>query len=225
MALQPEPVAPGAIPPALEQELAHLLEQNEDEAEAALVDLCARFPEHASILRSGLARLRGLGIYGGDRDRSEPPERLGEFRLLAKLGGGGMGVVYLAHQPALGREVALKLIRPEQLYFPGARERFLREVDAVARLQHPGIVPIITFGEERSSPYLAMERIPGASLTDVLRELPRLGPEELRGAHMLAAVRRSLGGAGPGADGATDEPAFFRGSWVDVSLRVVLPAG
>ena len=76
------------------------------------------------------------------------PEQLGEFRLQKRIGAGGMGVVYLAEQQSLKRIVALKLVRPEQRFFPGARERFRREVEAVARLGDPGIVPIYSVGEE-----------------------------------------------------------------------------
>jgi serine/threonine-protein kinase len=72
-----------------------------------------------------------------------------------------MGVVYRARQLSLDREVALKVIRPEQLLFPGVRERFQREVEIIARLQHEGIVQLYSFGEERGIPWFAMERIRG----------------------------------------------------------------
>ena len=74
---------------------------------------------------------------------------VGPYKLLDQIGEGGMGVVYLAEQPSLKRQVALKLIRPEHLYFPRAKERFRREVEAIARLQHPGIVPVYCVGDEQ----------------------------------------------------------------------------
>src|SRR5207253_792964 len=76
----------------------------------------------------------------------EQREHLGGFRLIERIGEGGMGLVWIAEEVALGRRVALKMVRPEQAWFGGARERFRREVEAVARLQHPGIVPIYAFG-------------------------------------------------------------------------------
>ena len=79
-----------------------------------------------------------------------------------------MGVVYRAEQRSLGREVALKVLRPDRLWFEGAHEHFRREVEAIAQLQHPGIVPVYSVGEEEGIPYFAMERIAGATLADVL---------------------------------------------------------
>src|SRR6185369_10666311 len=105
-----------------------------------------------------------------------------------KLGEGGMGVVYLAEQCSLKRQVALKLVRPEQLYFPGARERFRREVEAVARLSHPGIVSVFTVGEEQGLPFFAMELLRGASLDEVVQALAGRAPEKLTGADLAAVV-------------------------------------
>jgi len=71
-----------------------------------------------------------------------PHERLGEYRLLRKLGEGGMGVVYLAEQESLGRLVAVKLIRQELAGSPTAAKRLQLEARAVASLRHPNIVEI-----------------------------------------------------------------------------------
>lgn len=99
-----------------------------------------------------------------------PFERLGEYRLLRKLGGGGMGMVFLAEQESLDRMVALKVIRPEYLHSPTAIERFHREARALAKLQHPNIVTIYGFGEHQGSHFIAMELVPGQSLREVLAE-------------------------------------------------------
>src|SRR5262245_28550165 len=139
--------------------------------------------------------------------KSELPERLGDFRLIRALGSGGMGVVYLANQESLGREVAIKLIRPENLYFPGARERFQREVEAVARLKHPGIVPVYTVGEEAGVPYFAMEHIDGCSLEDVLRLVKTEPPERLTGRDLARAC------------GAQGTP--FGAGWVEAAFHLI----
>src|SRR5262249_44449060 len=70
-----------------------------------------------------------------------------------------------------GRTVAVKLIRPEQLWFDGARARFRREIEAVAALSHPGIVTVLAVGEVDEVPYFAMELVDGRSLAAVLDEL------------------------------------------------------
>jgi serine/threonine protein kinase len=186
----------------------------------AVEEACAGHPEHAleirermgMILRMGLLRSRGSGPEGF-------PERLGEFRLVRRLGGGGMGVVYHATQEPLGREVALKLIRPEHLYFPRARERFRRETEAVAKLQHPGIVAIHTVGEEQGIPFFAMEMVAGATLAEVLQAVAGRAPESLRGRDMCAAIRARLSESGRECD--ERDGAVFAGSWVDACAGVV----
>src|SRR5262249_15856213 len=117
------------------------------------------------------------------------PESLGEFRLIRRIGGGGMGVVYLARQESLGREVALKLIRPEHLYFEGAKLRFRREVEAIASLNHPGIVPIYTVGEEKGIPYHSMENVEGSPLSEVLESLRGRDVTELTATDLTTAIK------------------------------------
>ncbi len=134
--------AAGADP--VEDLMARCLEAPSDERGELLERLRAEHPELAAELRARFDVLRGMGlgrVLASDTPESIP-ERLGDFRLIERLGGGGMGVVYRAEQVSLGREVALKLVRPELLYFPGAERRFRREVEAVARLKHAGIVPV-----------------------------------------------------------------------------------
>jgi tetratricopeptide (TPR) repeat protein/tRNA A-37 threonylcarbamoyl transferase component Bud32 len=98
---------------------------------------------------------------------------LGRFRLVEKVGGGGMGVVYRAFEDPPGREVALKLVRPEHLWFEGAHKRFVREVETVAAMQHPGIVPVYSCGDHDGVPFCAMEYVRGRSLADLIAELRR----------------------------------------------------
>jgi serine/threonine protein kinase len=190
-----------------EEILGRVLALDEGEQEAALERACAERPELAAALRKGFAFLKGAGMLEAPPPR-DFPERLGDFRLLSKLGGGGMGVVYLATQEALGRTVAVKLMRPEQLFFPQARERFRREYEAIARLQHPGIVPIYTVGEAEGVPYFAMEWIEGRTLAEVLSDFRGVDPQAVAGADFAAAV------------GAEPDAAAFHGSLADVALRI-----
>ncbi|MCB9897807.1 MAG: protein kinase [Planctomycetes bacterium] len=173
--------------------------------------LCAGHPAHAGELRARVDELRSVGLVGGPPADDAIPERLGGFRLLRRLGGGGMGVVYEAEQAPLGRHVALKLVRPDQLYFPGARKRFARELEAVSRLAHPGIVPVFAAGEERGIPFFAMELVRGATLEEVLGVLRGRDVATLTGGDLRQAVEQVVrardGDAieAPGAAGGRDE--------------------
>src|SRR6516225_6941142 len=75
------------------------------------------------------------------------PEAFGRYRVVKKLGAGGMGSVYLAHDATLDRDVALKVPRPDALGGPAGRERFLREARAAAALEHPALCPVHDVGE------------------------------------------------------------------------------
>ncbi len=190
------------------------LDRMERSGLGAIEELCRERPEHAAALRSRMSTLAGTGLLEADADI---PERLGDFRLRRRLGAGGMGIVYAALQESLGREVALKLVRPDQLFFPGARERFRREVEVVAHLQHPGIVPVYTVGEEHGIPYFTMELQHGATLAEVLAEcqgkLPHSG-QELADALSRAVQRRN--GEPPTLSG-----ALFEGAWVDACVQMM----
>jgi len=96
-----------------------------------------------------------------------PPDRLGEFEVEHELGRGGSGVVYAARHGAI--EVALKVLREDEVATPKERERFLSEARHLAKLAHPGIVRVLAVGElPDGRPYLAMERLRGATLAERL---------------------------------------------------------
>ncbi|MDB5348822.1 MAG: serine/threonine protein kinase [Planctomycetota bacterium] len=96
------------------------------------------------------------------------PDRLGENRIVGELGRGGMGIVYEAVQEPLGRRVAVKILHRHALMDPKGRQRFLREARAVARMQHPNIVPIFGVGEHEEIPYYVMGLVEGTGLDRVL---------------------------------------------------------
>ncbi|HEU4730672.1 MAG TPA: protein kinase, partial [Kofleriaceae bacterium] len=87
-----------------------------------------------------------------------PPPQLDGFRVVRPLGRGGMGMVYLGHDDVLERPVALKFLAAADPNAP-ARDRFLIEARAIARLHHPNIVGIYRVGEVLGRPYLAYELI------------------------------------------------------------------
>ncbi|WP_419190301.1 protein kinase domain-containing protein [Saltatorellus ferox] len=195
----------------------YLEESGEKPADAVLEELCAESPSLAGELRALVGILNDTGL-------AEPgagQETLGPYRLLRRLGAGGMGVVYLAAHADDGRHVALKIVRPEQLFFEPARERFRREIDAVARLSHAGIAAIHDGGESRGVPYFAQEYVEGASLEIILQSLLDREASRLTGADMALALERALWktqtvASGPGT--------FFAGGWAEVCARIGLAA-
>jgi WD40 repeat protein/serine/threonine protein kinase len=105
---------------------------------------------------------------------SEPPQQLGDYRILREVGRGGMGIVYEAVQVSLGRHVALKVLPPHVLLERHYLLRFQREAKAAARLHHTNIVPVYGVGEENGLHYYVMQFIQGLALDKVLAELRRL---------------------------------------------------
>jgi len=105
------------------------------------------------------------------------PHEFGEYVLERVLGFGGMGVVYLARQVALDRQVALKMIRSGALAGSEEIQRFLAEARAAARLQHPQIVSVHHGGQLQGHHYFVMEYVPGTDLARKLRE-GTLAPRE-----------------------------------------------
>src|SRR5262245_31252969 len=93
-----------------------------------------------------------------------PGTRLGSYEVLAAIGEGGMGEVYRAHDPRLGRDVALKVLPADVAHDPARLERFRREARAVAALNHPHIVTIYSTEEADGIPFLTMELVEGQPL-------------------------------------------------------------
>ncbi|TAH35040.1 MAG: tetratricopeptide repeat protein [Planctomycetota bacterium] len=119
--------------------------------------------DHYHFLRSAL---------GGGEPVAAPGRVLGDYRLLAELGRGGMGVVWEAEQISLGRRVALKLLAPQLAPTPEHLERFRREAEACAHVSHPAVVALYSTGQAGGIPFLVQELVPGArTLAQRLDEL------------------------------------------------------
>jgi eukaryotic-like serine/threonine-protein kinase len=129
--------------------------------------------------------------------------RLGPYRVLRVVGRGGMGIVFVAEDTVLHRQVALKVMRPAHAQKPAARERFLREARATALIEHDHIVTIYQVGEDGGVPFLAMQLLKGSSLESwlcqgnrpTLRQALRMGRETALGlaaAHARGLVHRDI---------------------------------
>ncbi|WP_422926462.1 serine/threonine-protein kinase [Singulisphaera sp. PoT] len=150
-----------------------------------------------------------LSVYGahilhGLRFQLHEAKRYGQYRLLNKLGSGGMGEVYLAEHELLKRPCALKLIKPESGADPVALARFEREVRSAARLSHPNSIEIFDYGHtDDGTFYYVMEYLQGMSLGDLIAGYGPLPPSRvihlfrqicagLAEAHSLGLVHRDL---------------------------------
>ncbi|MBI3862448.1 MAG: serine/threonine protein kinase [Planctomycetia bacterium] len=94
-----------------------------------------------------------------------PPSLPGDYEIVRELGRGGMGVVYLARQRSLGRDVAVKVLRPGETTFGPMVKRFLDEARHLAHLRHPNIVSIHEIGQAGSEPYFTMDFVAGEPLS------------------------------------------------------------
>lgn len=99
-----------------------------------------------------------------------PFEKLGEFKLIRRIGQGGMGEVFLAVQESLNRQAAIKVIRLERAHSLDTAARFIREIEAISKLNHPNIVTIYNSGEEQGVHYYAMELLSGKGMDEILKE-------------------------------------------------------
>jgi serine/threonine-protein kinase len=108
----------------------------------------------------------------------EPGQTIGQYLVKNKIGEGGMGAVYLAQQSTVQRAVVLKVLTANIANDSAALDRFKREVDIIARLEHPYILPVYDFGQVDGNPYIVMRYMGGGSLLDRLRAKD-LSPEQL----------------------------------------------
>jgi eukaryotic-like serine/threonine-protein kinase len=105
-----------------------------------------------------------------DRPRRSIPDRIGRYQVIERIGRGAMGVVYRAHDAAMGRDVALKVLMTDLEDDPDIRTRFHREAEAAACLSHPNIITIFDVGEDSDRFFIVMELLRGATLRDFLKQ-------------------------------------------------------
>lgn len=134
---------------------------------------------------------RALPADALDLDLTDPLQRrFGDYELLAKLGQGGMGVVYRARQCSLDREVAIKLLAAGPWAAPGFVERFRIEAQSAARMQHPNIVTIHEIDEQDGLPFFSMRLVLGRSLAETIQREGPLAPK--RAASLMRTVAEAV---------------------------------
>src|SRR5262245_40896575 len=183
------------------------------EAGQTLAEAQARYPEFAAEVADFLAERARLDRLAaplraavqaapttagaadltlGRESNPEPGEtgaRVGDYELLEEIGRGGMGVVYKARQKGLGRLVALKLLRADDLRSGAELRRFSAEAETVAQLDHPNIVPVYDVGEVGGQPYFSMKLLKGGSLAE---HLDRFAADPRAAARLVAQVARAV---------------------------------
>ncbi|MBK8096025.1 MAG: SUMF1/EgtB/PvdO family nonheme iron enzyme [Planctomycetes bacterium] len=137
----------------------------------ALVECLRRHPGHEVVVAREW--LLATGAFAASGPTPVPTvaahDRIGAYRLLAELGRGGQGVVYLAEDTRVARTVALKVFADGLSALGGpARLRFRREAEAVARLDHPGVATVFEVGEDRDTAWIAMRHVAGGSVQQLI---------------------------------------------------------
>jgi len=172
------------------------------EMSASLPSAAAATPDLSFSLPSAAAATPDLSFLTPPRAADELG-RLGGYRILKVLGQGGMGMVFEGHDPQLDRRVAIKVMLPRIAANETAKQRFLREARAAARLKSDHIVSIYQVGEDRGVPFLAMEFLEGLSLDEFLNrgrkptlpQILKIGRETALGlvtAHEQGMIHRDI---------------------------------
>jgi serine/threonine-protein kinase len=160
-------------------------------------------PAPADARSTQVSGPRTVSKPGDDAAKAHKATILGDFKLQKKLGQGGMGVVYLAHQLSLDRPCALKVLSKDLAAKPGFVERFTREARSMAKIDHPNVVRCFAVGEEKGLHYVAMELIDGKSMQDWLEQLGKLSvpdaihvtllcADAIKHAHGLNMIHRDI---------------------------------
>lgn len=138
-------------------------------------DVSLKLEEAAECLRL-IERVRQRNTQTAGPFEVAAPEKIGRFQIEEQIGEGSYGFVYRAHDPDLNRKVAIKVPRPEVALSPKLRDRFVREAEVTASLQHPAIVRVLQAGRIGGAQFISSELCSGPTLAQWMKENP--GPLE-----------------------------------------------
>jgi eukaryotic-like serine/threonine-protein kinase len=205
-------VEPSSRPALLEELLMLELELRRGAGEyPALAEYRSRFPDqvdrvdaafaHAAAASRPASEIETVCDRSGSTDVSDASAvmgpisgRVGDYDVLEEIARGGMGVVYKAKQRKAKRLVALKMILSGQMASPDERERFLREAELAANLDHQHIVPIYEVAEFHGCPFFSMKLIEGESLSHQIKAKKRAGVlhDPQTAARLMATIARAV---------------------------------
>ncbi len=170
--------------------------------------LCPECLLKAALPGQSVLESAATGLHASSPATATVPEAgvrlkyFGDYELLEEIARGGMGVVWKARQTSLKRDVALKMIRAGALASPEEVERFLREAEAAANLQHPNIVAIHEVGEHNGQHYFSMDYVAGRDLGAIVKDGPlapqraaryvKIIAEAIHFAHQRGTLHRDL---------------------------------
>lgn len=171
----------------------------------SVAEYVARYPEYAAQIEELFPAVCQMEQFrAAEAARREaaaqhaapahPPQRIGDFLVVREIGRGGMGIVYEAQQQSLARRVAVKVLPNERLPRAADLERFQREAQTAARLQHTNIVPVFGVGEQDGLHYYVMPLVEGVGLDEVIGALRRRNDASRPGASAedIGTVARRL---------------------------------
>lgn len=171
------------IPPEWDELVAKCLQPNP----AKRIQSAAEFMNRVTEVQRGMAEGAQATIIG--MEDSLVGQTLGAYRLVERLGQGGMATVYKGYEAALDRYVAVKVLPQFFASDPNFTQRFRREAKAVAQLNHPNIIPIYSYGEQSGITYLVMQFVEGGTLKHERGQTH--SPEEAL--RLLLPIARALG--------------------------------
>ncbi|MFK7739372.1 MAG: protein kinase [Planctomycetota bacterium] len=222
----PDPDPAAAADRKVDAILDELLALDASRCEGRLQDLCTDHPEHAAAVEARYRALQAVGLIDPANafDHDGTPQIPG-MSLHERLGEGGMGIVYRARQEQLGRDVAVKMIRPEFAWQDQQRRRFAREGLVVAQLEHPAIVPVLQLGEHHGRPFLVMPLVRGRSLAAIIATIAARRSESPAAAIHAHGFLQALD-AGPDKIDLVAATTAIRGlstPWPAIAACVLLP--
>jgi eukaryotic-like serine/threonine-protein kinase len=177
--------------------LAGVLERTPEQRHAFLDQACPEPTLRREVESLFAAHDQGEGDFferlaTANGEPLKPGDKIGPYEILARIGAGGMGVVYRARDSRLEREVAIKILSIGLLTDESARRRFRKEALALAKLNHANIATIYDVGEQGGTDYLVMECVPGVSLAERVKPGALGGKEiSLIGAQIAAALEEA----------------------------------